>query len=72
MDRTTLGSTGPTVSAQGLGCMGMSHGYGPGDETESLAVLRRALEIAGGGEMRRRRAQLTQLDDLFGFGTGLG
>jgi aryl-alcohol dehydrogenase-like predicted oxidoreductase len=25
--------------------MGMSHGYGPGDETESLAVLRRALEI---------------------------
>jgi aryl-alcohol dehydrogenase-like predicted oxidoreductase len=42
---TTLGSTGPTVSAQGLGCMGMSHGYGPGDETESLAVLRRALEI---------------------------
>jgi aryl-alcohol dehydrogenase-like predicted oxidoreductase len=45
MDMTTLGSTGPTVSAQGLGCMGMSHGYGPGDETESLAVLRRALEI---------------------------
>ncbi|HET6919120.1 MAG TPA: aldo/keto reductase [Jiangellaceae bacterium] len=40
-----LGSTGPMVSAQGLGCMGMSHGYGAGDETESLAVLRRALEL---------------------------
>ena len=33
------------VSAQGLGCMGMSHGYGASDETESLAVLRRALEL---------------------------
>jgi aryl-alcohol dehydrogenase-like predicted oxidoreductase len=45
MDTTTLGSTGPMVSVQGLGCMGMSHGYGPGDETESLAVLQRALEL---------------------------
>jgi aryl-alcohol dehydrogenase-like predicted oxidoreductase len=45
MDTTTLGSNGLTVSAQGLGCMGMSHGYGPGDESESLAVLRRALEL---------------------------
>ncbi|MET0915820.1 MAG: aldo/keto reductase, partial [Jiangellaceae bacterium] len=36
MDTTTLGSNGLTVSAQGLGCMGMSHGYGPGDESESL------------------------------------
>jgi aryl-alcohol dehydrogenase-like predicted oxidoreductase len=45
MDTTTLGSNGLTVSAQGLGCMGMSHGYGQGDESESLAVLRRALEL---------------------------
>jgi aryl-alcohol dehydrogenase-like predicted oxidoreductase len=45
MDTTRLGSTGPTVSVQGLGCMGMSHGYGAGDESESLAVLARALEL---------------------------
>ena len=45
MDTTTLGSNGLTVSAQGLGCMGMSHGYGPGDESESLTVLRRAFEL---------------------------
>lgn len=29
----------------GLGCMGMSHAYGPSDEGESLAVLDRALEL---------------------------
>jgi aryl-alcohol dehydrogenase-like predicted oxidoreductase len=40
-----LGSTGPMVSAQGLGCMGMSHGYGAADDAESIAVLRRALEL---------------------------
>jgi aryl-alcohol dehydrogenase-like predicted oxidoreductase len=45
MDMTRLGVTGPMVSEQGLGCMGMSHGYGTGDETESIAVLRRALEL---------------------------
>ncbi|MBD0292816.1 MAG: aldo/keto reductase [Jiangellaceae bacterium] len=45
MKRVTLGSTGLRVSAQGLGCMGMSHGYGPADQAESLAVLRRALEL---------------------------
>ncbi|MHB2024359.1 MAG: aldo/keto reductase, partial [Mycobacteriales bacterium] len=33
------------VSAQGLGCMGMSQSYGPADEEESLATLRRALEL---------------------------
>ena len=45
MHTTDLGSTGLRVSAQGLGCMGMSHSYGPSDETESLAVLDRALEL---------------------------
>jgi aryl-alcohol dehydrogenase-like predicted oxidoreductase len=45
MHTTALGSTGLRVSAQGLGCMGMSHAYGPSDETESLAVLDRALEL---------------------------
>lgn len=34
-----------TVSAQGLGCMGMSQSYGPGDDTESKATLLRALEL---------------------------
>ena len=33
------------VGEIGLGCMGMSWAYGPGDETESLKVLDRALEL---------------------------
>jgi aryl-alcohol dehydrogenase-like predicted oxidoreductase len=40
----TLGQ-GLEVSAQGLGCMGMSQIYGPADETESLATIDRALEL---------------------------
>ncbi|QWP77631.1 aldo/keto reductase [Lysobacter sp. K5869] len=39
-----LGRNGPTVSALGLGCMGMSFAYGAADEGESLATLERALE----------------------------
>jgi len=42
-----LGSSGLTVSALGLGCMGMSFAYGPTDEAESLCVLRRYLELGG-------------------------
>ena len=42
-----LGKNGPLVSALGLGCMGMSFAYGPADETESLRVLRRYLELGG-------------------------
>jgi aryl-alcohol dehydrogenase-like predicted oxidoreductase len=34
-----------TVSAIGLGCMGMSQAYGPADRDESLATLHRALDI---------------------------
>lgn len=56
----SLGKTGPTVSALGLGCMGMSPDfYGPADETESIATLHAALD-----------AGITLLDtgDFYGIG----
>lgn len=40
-----LGRNGPTVSAMGLGCMGMSEFYGPHDDEESIATIHRALEL---------------------------
>ncbi len=43
MRRRTLGEL--EVSAQGLGCMGMSEFYGPGDEDEAIATIHRALEL---------------------------
>ncbi|WP_371478490.1 aldo/keto reductase [Kitasatospora sp. NBC_00315] len=54
-----LGSTGPTVSAIGLGCMGMSDLYGPADEAESIATIHAALD-----------AGVTLLDtgDFYGMG----
>ena len=45
MNQRHLGSQGLTVSAQGLGCMGMSEFSGPGDEVESIATIHRALEL---------------------------
>jgi aryl-alcohol dehydrogenase-like predicted oxidoreductase len=41
----SLGRTGLTVSAEGLGCMGMSFAYGAIDDDESLATIHRALDL---------------------------
>ena len=43
--KTRMLGQGLEVSAIGLGCMGMSQSYGPGDEAESLATIDRALEL---------------------------
>ena len=59
MLKRKLGSIGPTVSAIGLGCMGMSDLYGPADRTESIATIHAALD-----------AGITLLDtgDFYGMG----
>lgn len=59
MQHRTLGSTGPSVSALGLGLMGMSDLYGPSDRTESIATIHAALD-----------AGVTLLDtgDFYGMG----
>jgi aryl-alcohol dehydrogenase-like predicted oxidoreductase len=45
MKTRRLGKKGPTISALGLGCMGMSEFYGPTDEAESAATIHRALDL---------------------------
>ena len=59
MEKLKLGSSGPTVSAIGLGCMGMSDFYGPADRSESIATIHAALD-----------AGITLLDtgDFYGMG----
>jgi aryl-alcohol dehydrogenase-like predicted oxidoreductase len=54
-----LGRTGPTVSAQGLGCMSMSFAYGTPDHDEAVATIERALDLG-----------VTFFDtaDIYGFG----
>jgi aryl-alcohol dehydrogenase-like predicted oxidoreductase len=54
-----LGTTGPTVSAIGLGAMGMSDFYGPADETESIATIHAALEAG---------VTLIDTGDFYGMG----
>jgi aryl-alcohol dehydrogenase-like predicted oxidoreductase len=45
MEQRELGTSGLQVSALGLGCMGMSAFYGTTDEAESIATIRRSLEL---------------------------
>ena len=45
MKKLPLGKSDLLVSRLGLGCMGMSEFYGPGDESESIRTIHRALEL---------------------------
>jgi aryl-alcohol dehydrogenase-like predicted oxidoreductase len=54
-----LGTQGLEVSALGLGCMGMSEFYGPRDEDEAAATIRRALDLG-----------VTFIDTADMYGTG--
>ena len=54
-----LGANGPTVSAIGLGCMGMSDIYGPADREESIATIHAALDAG---------INLLDTGDFYGMG----
>lgn len=54
-----LGRSGPSVSALGLGCMGMSDFYGPADREESIATIHQALD---------QGVDLLDTGDFYGMG----
>src|ERR1700755_120832 len=45
MDKRKLGSQGLEVSAEGLGCMGMTWAYGAAEEADGIATIQRAVEL---------------------------
>src|SRR5262245_46322103 len=59
MQRRQLGTTGPAVSALGLGAMGMSGVYGPADRDESIATIHAALDAG---------VDLIDTGDFYGMG----
>src|SRR6266436_10285484 len=59
MQYRRLGTNGPTVSALGLGCMGMSGMYGPADRHESIATIHAALDAG---------VTLIDTGDFYGMG----
>ncbi len=59
METRTLGTTGPEVSAIGLGAMGMSDLYGPADERESIATIHAAIDAG---------VTLIDTGDFYGMG----
>ncbi|GGK85192.1 oxidoreductase [Sphaerisporangium melleum] len=76
MRQRRLGGQGLSVSAEGLGCMGMSTVYGPADQKEATATIHRALDLgitfldtadmygAGGNESLVGRAIAGRRDEV--------
>src|SRR5436305_10820464 len=59
MEQRTLGKTGIQVSAVGLGLMSMSGVYGKRDDSESIAVIHRALDLG---------VSFLDSSDMYGWG----
>ena len=59
IQRRRLGTSGPEVSAVGLGCMGMSGMYGPAEREESIATIHAALDAG---------IDLLDTGDFYGMG----